>query len=103
MDDKMQTDAGLTGLIADYAKETITLAKVEKALEVTKAKRSSLVKAVFEKAGKGPHELGDGRGPCMIVQKGDTYFFTPIQKKKAVPTPAQSAGNLPDGSAITNE
>jgi hypothetical protein len=78
----------LKTLFASYAQETVTLVKVEKALEITKAKRTGLVKAVFELAGKGPHDLGDGRGPCMIAQKGETYFFTPIQKKKAAEAPA---------------
>lgn len=78
----------LKTLFASYAQETVTLAKVEKALEVTKARRSGFVKQVLEEHGKGPHDLGDGRGPCMILQKGETFFFTPVQKKKPTDAPA---------------
>lgn len=73
----MEKDA----LIATYLQEKVTLAKVEKALEVTKSRASAAVKALFDGHGKGPH-LIDGREMTIVV-KGETYFFLPSKQKKA--------------------
>lgn len=64
-------------LLATYAEKTLTLAKLEKATEVTKAQRSAVVKAVLDGHGKGPHEV-DGK-LCNVVAKGDTYYFLPVK------------------------
>lgn len=81
-------------LIASYQEQKKTLTKVEKALEITKTKMSSVVKQIFEAHGKGPHVI-DGR-EVSIVQKGETYFFLPKRgpkgaKDEATETPAATA------------
>ena len=79
-------------LVAAYVDQKKTLAKVEKALEITKGKVSSLAKQILDGYGKGPH-LIDGR-EMMIIAKGDTCFFTPAKAKKdasaaVAPPPAE--------------
>lgn len=64
-------------LLASYAEKTLTLAKLEKATEITKAQRSALVKEIHDTHGKGPHEV-DGK-LCNVVAKGDTYYFLPVK------------------------
>jgi len=60
-------------LIAAWVEQNKLLEKVEKALEVTKIKRSALAKQVFDAAGKGPHMV-EGRS-MLILSRGETYFF----------------------------
>lgn len=68
-------------LIASYKFEKDRLAKVEKALEIQKRKLSGLVKTMLEDHGKGPHDLGDGN-ECIIIQKGESCYFSPSRAKK---------------------
>lgn len=76
-------------LIASYVEQKKTQAKVEKALDITKERVSTLAKQILTEHGKGPH-LIDGR-EMVIIAKGDTCFFTPVKAKKEAPaavTPA---------------
>jgi len=68
-------------LIASYKSEKDRLAKVEKALEIQKKRVSGLCKSVLEQHGKGPHDLGDGE--YIIIQKGESCYFSPARAKKA--------------------
>lgn len=68
--------------IDTYNALTATLVKVEKAFEITKEKRYATVKAILDAHGKGPHDLGGGK-MCIIVNKGETYFFKTATEKKA--------------------
>lgn len=69
-------------LVASYKFEKDRLAKVEKALEIQKRKLNGLCRTMLEEHGKGPHDLGDGV-EYIIIQKGDTCYFSPARAKKA--------------------
>ena len=68
-------------LIASYEFEKDRLSKVKKALEIQSKRVSGVCKSVLEQYGKGPHNLGDGE--YIIIQKGDSCFFSPARKKTA--------------------
>lgn len=68
-------------LINSYQFEKDRLAKVKKALEIQNKRVSGICKSVLEQYGKGPHDLGGEE--YIIIQKGDSCFFSPARKKKA--------------------
>lgn len=84
-------------LIDAFLEQTKTLDKVEKALEIVKTRRSTLVKQLFEGHGKGPHDIGGKL--CNIVQKGDTFFFLPL-KTNADGTPAKACPTAEELNAL---
>jgi hypothetical protein len=69
-------------LIARYKFEKDRLTKVEKALEIQKKLVSGLCKDFLEQYGKGPHDLG-GENEYIIIQKGETCYFSLARGKKA--------------------
>lgn len=84
----MSTD--IDTMMAEYHKESATLKKVQRALELQKTAVSKKVQAIVEKHGKGPYTV-DGR-KCVISKKGDTYFFLPSRgsgKEEEAPAAAE--------------
>lgn len=84
------SEDSLETLVKKYEEQTTTLAKLEKATEVTKTNRSATVKALCEKAGKGPH-LINGQ-PMYIFAKDDYWFFSKPRGKQ------KGAGSSPEAS-----
>jgi hypothetical protein len=60
-------------LFEAYEKQAQSVTKAEALLEDAKAKRSSTIKAIYEKVGAGPFRWG---GKVLVVRKrGETFFF----------------------------
>ena len=73
-------------LINAWLEQTKTLEKVEKALEITKSRRSTLAKQLFEAHGKGPFEV---EGKFMTIVQMDGKFYLKAAKLASDGTPAK--------------